>query len=40
MSIVPVIIIPVAVFVFKEKVGWLEVLGALVAVGGVALLAF
>ena len=38
MSIVPVIIIPAAVLVFKEKINLKEVLGAMLAVGGVALL--
>jgi drug/metabolite transporter (DMT)-like permease len=38
MSIVPVIIIPASVFVFKEKVSFKEVIGAILAVGGVALL--
>ncbi len=38
MSIVPVLIIPAAVLVFKEKVNLKEVLGAMLAVGGVALL--
>lgn len=38
MSIVPVLIIPAAVLVFKEKVTLKEVIGATLAVGGVALL--
>ncbi len=38
MSIVPVLIIPPAIFIFKEKVNLKEVIGALIAVGGVALL--
>jgi len=38
MSIVPVLIIPAAVLVFKEKVNLKEVIGAMLAVGGVALL--
>lgn len=38
MSIVPVLIIPAAVLVFKEKINLKEVLGAMLAVGGVALL--
>ncbi len=38
MSIVPVLIIPAAVIVFKEKVNLKEILGAMLAVGGVALL--
>jgi drug/metabolite transporter (DMT)-like permease len=40
MSIVPVIIIPVAVLVFKEKVSAAEVFGAVLAVSGVVVLAF
>jgi drug/metabolite transporter (DMT)-like permease len=38
MSLVPVLIIPVSVVVFREKVSVLAVLGALVAVSGTALL--
>lgn len=38
MAIVPVLIIPLAVFVFKEKVTWREGIGAVVAVSGVAVL--
>lgn len=38
MSIVPVLIIPAAVLFFKEKVNLKEVIGAMLAVGGVALL--
>ncbi len=38
MSIVPVMIILPAVLIFKEKVNLKEVLGAMLAVGGVALL--
>jgi drug/metabolite transporter (DMT)-like permease len=38
MSIVPVLIIPPAVLIFKEKVSLREVLGAAMAVAGVALL--
>ena len=37
MSIVPVLIIPFSVFLFKEKVRLLEVLGAFIAIGGVTL---
>ncbi|MFO7923296.1 MAG: DMT family transporter [Bacteroidales bacterium] len=37
MSIVPVIIIPFSVIMFKEKITPKEVLGAFVAIGGVAL---
>ncbi len=38
MSIVPVLIIPPAIFIFKEKVNLKEIIGAVLAVGGVALL--
>ena len=38
MSIVPVLIIPPAILIFKEKVNLKEVIGAMIAVGGVALL--
>lgn len=36
MAIVPVLIIPPAIFLFHEKVNWKEIVGALVTVGGVA----
>lgn len=39
MSLVPVLLIPVSVLAFRERVTWLEALGAIVAVSGVALLA-
>jgi drug/metabolite transporter (DMT)-like permease len=39
MSLVPILLIPVSVVVFRERVTWLEVLGAVLAVSGVALLA-
>ncbi len=38
MSLVPIMIILPSVAIFKEKVAFLEVLGALIAVGGTALL--
>jgi drug/metabolite transporter (DMT)-like permease len=38
MAIVPVLIIPPSVLLFRQKVTAVEVLGAVVAVGGVALL--
>jgi len=38
MSIVPVLIIPPAVIFFKEKINLREVIGSILAVGGVALL--
>jgi drug/metabolite transporter (DMT)-like permease len=37
MAIVPVLIILPAVIIFKEKVNWKEILGAVVTVAGVAL---
>lgn len=37
MAIVPVLIIPPSIILFKEKVNWKEIVGALVAVSGVAL---
>jgi drug/metabolite transporter (DMT)-like permease len=36
MSIVPVLIIPPAIILFKEKVNWKEIVGAIITVGGVA----
>ena len=38
MSMSPVFILPFAVWVEKERLSWRAILGALVAVGGVALL--
>ena len=40
MSLVPVLLIPVSALAFKEKAGGREILGAFLAVGGVALLAW
>lgn len=37
MAIVPILIIPPAILFFKQKVSWLEVLGATISVGGVTL---
>jgi len=37
MSIVPVLIIPPAILLFREKVNWKEILGAVITVGGVAI---
>lgn len=37
MAIVPVLIIPPAIILFKEKPNWKEIAGAVIAVGGVAL---
>jgi drug/metabolite transporter (DMT)-like permease len=36
MSITPVLIIAPAVFLFKEKINWKEILGAVITVIGVA----
>jgi len=38
MAIVPVLIIPPAVLLFKQKVTWLEIVGALISVSGVTLM--
>ena len=37
MSIVPVLIIPPAIFIFHEKVNWKEIIGAIITVAGVAI---
>jgi drug/metabolite transporter (DMT)-like permease len=37
MAIVPVLIIPPAIFLFHEKVNWKEILGAIITVGGVVI---
>lgn len=37
MAIVPILIIPPAVLLFKQKVSWLEFIGAIISVGGVTL---
>ena len=37
MAIVPVLIMPPSVFLFKEKVNWKEIVGAIITVGGIAL---
>jgi drug/metabolite transporter (DMT)-like permease len=37
MAIIPVLIIPPSIILFKEKVNWKEILGAIITVGGVAL---
>ena len=37
MAISPVLIIAPAIILFKEKVNWKEILGAVITVGGVAL---
>ncbi|MEE4256458.1 MAG: DMT family transporter [Bacteroidales bacterium] len=37
MSIVPILIIPPAILIFKQKVSWLEVIGACISVVGVSL---
>ncbi|HFE62916.1 MAG TPA: EamA family transporter, partial [Caldithrix sp.] len=38
MSIVPVLMIPLVIFLEKEKPTWRAVLGAVIAVAGVALI--
>jgi len=40
MAIVPVLIIPPAIIIFHEKVNWKEILGAVIAVAGVAVFFF
>jgi drug/metabolite transporter (DMT)-like permease len=37
IAIIPILLIPPAIFIFKQKVTWLEILGAIVSVGGVAM---
>ncbi len=37
MAIVPVLIIPPAILIFKEKPNWSEILGAIITVGGIAI---
>jgi drug/metabolite transporter (DMT)-like permease len=37
VSIVPILLIPPAVLIYKQKVTWLEALGALISVLGVSL---
>jgi drug/metabolite transporter (DMT)-like permease len=37
MAIVPILIIPPSVIFFRQKVTWLEILGAFISVGGVTL---
>jgi len=37
MAIVPVLIIPPSVILFKEKINWKEILGAAITVGGITL---
>lgn len=38
MAVTPIVLIPVAIFIKKEKVTFKEALGAFVAVGGVGLI--
>jgi drug/metabolite transporter (DMT)-like permease len=38
MATVPILMLPIVKFVLKEKVSWRALLGAVVAVGGVAIL--
>ncbi len=37
MAIVPILLIPPAILFFKQKISWLEILGAFISVGGVTL---
>jgi drug/metabolite transporter (DMT)-like permease len=37
MAIVPILLIPPAVFFLRQKISWLEILGAFISVGGVTL---
>jgi len=38
MAIVPILIIPPAILLFKQRFSWLEIVGALISVAGVALM--
>jgi drug/metabolite transporter (DMT)-like permease len=38
MAISPVLVIPIVVIVYRQRVSWRAVLGAVVAIGGVAVL--
>ena len=38
MALPPVIILPISYFVFKEKIGWKAIVGAFLAIAGVAIL--
>jgi drug/metabolite transporter (DMT)-like permease len=38
MALMPVIVLPISYFVFKEKVGWQAIAGTLLAIAGVAVL--
>ena len=38
MALTPVIILPISYFFFKEKIGWLAVLGTALAIAGMAIL--
>jgi drug/metabolite transporter (DMT)-like permease len=37
MALTPVLLIPPAIFLLKEKVSWRDVIGALIAVAGVCI---
>jgi drug/metabolite transporter (DMT)-like permease len=37
IAIIPILLIPPAIFIFKQKVTWLEIIGAVISVGGVAM---
>jgi len=38
MAIVPILIIPPSIFIYKQKFNWLEIAGAFISVGGVVLM--
>ncbi len=37
IAIIPILLIPPAIFIYKQKVTWLEITGSIVSVGGVAM---
>jgi drug/metabolite transporter (DMT)-like permease len=37
MAIVPILIIPPAAWLFKQKISWIDIIGAIISVGGVVL---
>jgi len=38
MALLPVIILPISSFAFKEKIGWQAILGPTLAIAGIAVL--
>jgi drug/metabolite transporter (DMT)-like permease len=38
MSIVPILIIPPSLILFRQRFSWLEIVGAFISVGGVVLM--